>query len=191
MKPLDPLLTLIATEARVRPPHVFHVFHAMREMGASFNVTAFAAFCQLEPKHIEAIISRLDHHGATAKRVRSAPSVKGERLEDGFTMPADWLLWAQAQKGWAREIVETEAASFIDYWHSKPGKEGCKTNWLATWRNWVRNSRTATGDFNPNAPVLTGEDRRAALEKSAALLERMGRTTEAKEIRDKIGSAHD
>jgi hypothetical protein len=46
-----------------------------------------------------------------------------------------------------REFCKTERpdldpastfAMFRDYWTAKPGKEGNKLDWLATWRNWVR-----------------------------------------------------
>lgn len=48
------------------------------------------------------------------------------------------------------------ADSFRDYWVAKPGKDGVKLDWLATWRNWVRNQR-ARGAINP-----TTRDQRAA-----------------------------
>ena len=69
----------------------------------------------------------------------TAPKQRGTRL------PADWVLsraWAEQ----AREIgptLTTEqiheiAAEFHDYWVAVPGAKGCKLDWLATWRNWVR-----------------------------------------------------
>lgn len=27
---------------------------------------------------------------------------------------------------------------FADHWRAKPGRDGCKVDWLATWRNWCR-----------------------------------------------------
>jgi len=33
-------------------------------------------------------------------------------------------------------------AGFRDYWIAKAGKDGVKLDWLATWRNWIRNERT-------------------------------------------------
>lgn len=33
---------------------------------------------------------------------------------------------------------ETELAKFRDYWAALPGQKGVKTDWPATWRNWVR-----------------------------------------------------
>jgi len=66
---------------------------------------------------------------------------RGTRLPTEFSMPTDWLDWAVSEKRWGLKDAREEAANFIDYWHSKPGAGGIKTDWLATWRNWVRNSR--------------------------------------------------
>lgn len=35
-----------------------------------------------------------------------------------------------------RAIAELE--KFRDYWAALPGQKGVKTDWPATWRNWVR-----------------------------------------------------
>lgn len=37
--------------------------------------------------------------------------------------------------------IELEHAKFLDYWHAKAGRDGIKTDWPATWRNWIRNAR--------------------------------------------------
>lgn len=34
-----------------------------------------------------------------------------------------------------------EYAKFTDYWRAKPGKDGRKADWQATWRNWLRNAQ--------------------------------------------------
>lgn len=69
---------------------------------------------------------------------RAAPSTRGTRL------PSDWLP-TPSQIDWARNEapgldIGREADLFRDYWIAKPGKDGIKTNWPATWRNWVRRS---------------------------------------------------
>ena len=33
------------------------------------------------------------------------------------------------------------ADQFKDFWCAKPGKDGVKLDWAATWRNWVRNQK--------------------------------------------------
>jgi hypothetical protein len=62
--------------------------------------------------------------------------VKASRLPTDFEMPVDWKQWAKSER--SDLDVEMEAESFKDYWSSKGGKEACKTDWFATWRNWVR-----------------------------------------------------
>lgn len=82
----------------------------------------------------------------------TARARKGTRLEANFAMPIDWLEWAMKERGWSRADAETEAANFADFWHAKPGKDGCKLDWFATWRNWVRNSRRANGNGARDGP---------------------------------------
>jgi hypothetical protein len=35
---------------------------------------------------------------------------------------------------------QIEIEKFRDYWAAKAGKDACKVNWNATWRNWVRSA---------------------------------------------------
>ena len=79
----------------------------------------------------------------------SAKSPRGTALPEAWTLPDDWKTWAEG----ARPDVDvlTVADSFRDYWVAKPGKDGRKADWLATWRNWVRNQRAPT--FRKAAPA--------------------------------------
>lgn len=55
-------------------------------------------------------------------------------------IPDDWQpdeVFAQ-REGIGRERTKREADKFRDYWRSQPGQKGVKTDWPATWRNWVR-----------------------------------------------------
>jgi hypothetical protein len=38
----------------------------------------------------------------------------------------------------------SELEKFRDYWTSQPGQKGTKTDWQATWRNWIRNAKPAS-----------------------------------------------
>lgn len=69
----------------------------------------------------------------------SAKSPRGTSLPKDWTLPDDWKTWA-VQTRPDLNIPEV-AASFHDFWLSKPGKDGRKADWQATWRNWVRNQR--------------------------------------------------
>ena len=69
--------------------------------------------------------------------------LKKPKADKGHRLPDDWILpkaageWAMAE-GLSRDQVLREAERFKDYWHSKPGREALKTDWAATWRNWIR-----------------------------------------------------
>lgn len=44
------------------------------------------------------------------------------------------------------DLQPSEVAShFRDYWIAQPGAKGRKTDWQATWRNWVRNEKKPNG----------------------------------------------
>lgn len=70
-----------------------------------------------------------------APRARADSPSRGTRIPDGY----------QPDLAFARATIpdidaEAEAAKFRDFWLAKPGKDGTKLNWDATWRNWIRNA---------------------------------------------------
>jgi hypothetical protein len=74
----------------------------------------------------------------TGRKPREAP---GRRWGADEAVPIDWIAEAAAMrrnKGLPEIDLDTEAETFADYWRGKPGAEGRKTDWRATWRNWVR-----------------------------------------------------
>lgn len=180
----DPRLTIIVAEAKVRPPHVFHLWHALREAGKGFHAQAFAVFAQLEERHVQAILTALSAHNALPNG-RSKVTARAHRLGDDWTPPADWIVWASETRKWEPSAAQEEAEIFANYWQSKGGKDACKLDWRKTWQNWVRNSRRPDGDYrkapeSPHGGYLS--------ERTAALYERMGRDTEAAEIRARLDS---
>ncbi|WP_375673472.1 hypothetical protein [Bartonella sp. TS82HLJMH] len=66
-----------------------------------------------------------------AKRVKTD---RGCRLPADFEPDCDFAI----REGLPPERVKVEIAKFRDYWNAKAGKDACKTDWQATWRNWVR-----------------------------------------------------
>ena len=82
----------------------------------------------------------------------SAKSPRGTALPEAWTLPDDWKTWAEG----ARPDVDvlTVADSFRDYWVAKPGKDGRKADWLATWRNWVRNQRSGSAQRPQSAAAV-------------------------------------
>lgn len=77
---------------------------------------------------------------------------RATRLSPEWQLPAAWGRWAIAE-GYPEPTVRLEAQKFRDYWISKSGKDATKVDWEATWRNWMRNSRSApVGSQAPPRP---------------------------------------
>lgn len=73
----------------------------------------------------------------TRKEEDTSPSVRssrGTRIPDDFAPDID----AAISEGLSRPEAERQAASFVDYWKAKPGKDAMKLDWPATWRIWFR-----------------------------------------------------
>ena len=64
----------------------------------------------------------------------SARPSRGTRIPDDFQPDIE----AAVSEGVPRLEAERQARSFCDYWRSKPGKDGLKLDWPATWRVWYR-----------------------------------------------------
>lgn len=69
-------------------------------------------------------------------------SSKGTRLKADSILTATWGNAAlELRADWSNDDVRQEFDNFKDFWTAKAGKDGVKLDWLATWRNWCRNSR--------------------------------------------------
>lgn len=72
--------------------------------------------------------------------VETASPQRGSRLPTDWALPDDWAAWAKQTRP---DLNPNETAQrFADYWHGIAGAKGRKADWLATWRNWVRNEKT-------------------------------------------------
>ena len=92
---------------------------------------------------------------------------KGCRFENSpyfnETMPKDFE--NESSKMNPFQSAEREYQFFKDYWKGKAGAAATKKDWIATWRNWLRNSRT----FKDVSHVLNRE----AVKNQMAYLEQM------------------
>lgn len=61
---------------------------------------------------------------------------RGTRLPDEFTPSLESRTTITSD--FPGLNLRIEHAKFVDYWHAKPGKDGVKLDWDATWRNWMR-----------------------------------------------------
>lgn len=60
-------------------------------------------------------------------------------------LPSEWVAFCRQER---QDLDPLQTfARFRDYWIAKPGKDGRKVDWTATWRNWVRNEKT--GQVSP------------------------------------------
>jgi hypothetical protein len=101
------------------------------------------------------------------RRSNSADSLpRGTRLPDTWTLSPELLAWSLADAAERKHpsmspaAVQRVAQSFADYWHAKPGANGRKLDWAATWRVWWRNTNLDRWDGptdDPNRPggILT------------------------------------
>jgi uncharacterized protein YdaU (DUF1376 family) len=65
---------------------------------------------------------------------------RGSRLAKDFLFTGEWLAFCKEQRPDLQPVQTFE--QFKDYWCAKPGKDGVKLDWFATWRNWVRNQKS-------------------------------------------------
>jgi uncharacterized protein YdaU (DUF1376 family) len=64
---------------------------------------------------------------------------RGSRLQADFCLTDEWKEFCRTE----RSDLDPQKVfdGFKDYWIAKPGQQGTKLDWLATWRNWVRNQK--------------------------------------------------
>lgn len=70
---------------------------------------------------------------------------RGSRLQPDWEPDPTLQAWASKE----RPDLDLDAVieGFRDFWIAKPGKDGTKLDWPATFRNWVRNQRSAKPGF--------------------------------------------
>jgi hypothetical protein len=121
-----------------------------------------------EKKREEKITTKEREQGTVANAPSTAVSVHGTRLDPIWTLPIDWLEWTKGERpDFNTADVERIALVFRDHWHSKPGKDGRKQDWFATWRNWIRREQrhystrpeSLTEKRARNMDILTGKVR--------------------------------
>ena len=89
----------------------------------------------------------------------SSPRAKPGRDPLGTRLPEEWGLseelfeWSMTEARAPPSVIHAEVPRFRDYWRAKPGASGRKTDWDATWRNWLRKAmERADGGRNGPGP---------------------------------------
>jgi len=88
--------------------------------------------------------------------------------------PVEWVAYCELTRP---DLNALEVfAGFRDYWIAKAGKDGIKLDWLATWRNWIRNQKQ-TGVKNYGNAVTKSKSQIGIEGLAAAKAKRLARTT--------------
>jgi hypothetical protein len=78
---------------------------------------------------------------------------KATRLAADWRPTPEERAFARSQ-GLSDQDLDREADRFRDFWLGKPGKDGTKADWPATWRNWIRRACEMRGI----SPAANGKD---------------------------------
>jgi uncharacterized protein YdaU (DUF1376 family) len=68
---------------------------------------------------------------------------KTKRTATAMRLPPDFVPSLEVAISFGIADPKRESEAFIDYWTAKAGRDATKLDWLATWRNWCRNSKNA------------------------------------------------
>ena len=77
----------------------------------------------------------------------ATPAKRAARLPAGFI--PDEASRAKILSDFPDIDLRLEHDKFVDYWTAKPGKDGVKLDWDATWRNWMRKAGQDLGRRRP------------------------------------------
>lgn len=82
---------------------------------------------------------------------------RATRLTEDCVLIIEWIEAALAiRPDWDRVKIQSVFDSFKDYWIAKSGKDATKLSWIATWRTWCRNERSAVNGVKiPNKGQMT------------------------------------
>lgn len=80
---------------------------------------------------------------------------KATRLPDDWIAPQEYIDFCNSERPDLN--ANLIADQFKDYWISVAGSKGLKRNWIATWRNWVRNQKQNQSTFKNKSQIISDE----------------------------------
>lgn len=100
-----------------------------------------------------------DRRGETKTSSSSSTRSQGSRIPDDWEPSADLI--AQMRHECPDVSLTAQHKRFVDHWRAQPGAKGRKSDWDATWRNWMRR---AQDDATPRSGPRRGStsDQRVA-----------------------------
>jgi hypothetical protein len=97
-------------------------------------------------------IPETEREGETERETKTEKrqiSNRGSRLPAVINDVDSWFEFCVKERP---DLVATKVfAEFKDYWIAQPGQKGVKTDWTATWRNWVRRQSAPKQSFAQQA----------------------------------------
>jgi uncharacterized protein YdaU (DUF1376 family) len=82
-------------------------------------------------------------------------NIRGSRLPNDWTAPQDYIDFCITER--PDLDANQTALQFKDYWIGSAGAKGVKSDWLATWRNWVRRQESSKSKFKNKSNVISDE----------------------------------
>jgi hypothetical protein len=101
--------------------------------------------------------------GVTAGGVLTLKEPLLKPLLNSYRLPEDWQPRENdietMREHFPKLDLKLETHAFRDYWRAVPGSRGKKSDWDATWRNWIRNSyKRSKPKYENNIDDLNVED---------------------------------
>jgi len=89
------------------------------------------------------------------KELSITNNIKGCRLPNSWVAPREYLDFCLTERPDLDPFKIAEM--FKDYWCGLAGSKAVKTDWLATWRNWVRRQEKNKSSYKNKSNVVTDE----------------------------------
>jgi hypothetical protein len=156
-------------------------------VGATVRLGVGAAL-HPEPTHMNLPIEPEEHRSRS--KIARKRATTGDDKKRGQRLPMDWkpddVLTQWTRKEVPELDLDRELDRFRDYWRAKAGAAGVKSDWIATWRNWIRRIAddrkrgSKPAQSRPSAHVARGpslsdaERMNAEAERVLARIERRG-----------------
>lgn len=168
------VLEIIEADAEVRKEKARARVQKWREKKKDETLRNVTERNETQRKDLRAGDARVEDNSSTVLPTEeditspSARSKRGTRIPEDFQPDID----AAVSEGVPRQQAELMARSFCDYWRSRPGKDGLKLDWPATWRVWYRrdlSKRPTQAQAPPPKPRNAGEFARMRLREMGEL----------------------
>ena len=175
----DELVRIEAEDSTDRTlPTIIEMKAQLKTLGLGFREPLAEPFPEPFPVGIaEGLPNPLGDRGeglgvTTEVAVSARAHARGTRIPLPFAVTQEMVAWAREHCPGVDGRYETQ--KFVDYWKAKSGANATKVDWLATWRNWMRNAAERGPAANGQTLLSTAEVRaHQAAEAGRRLQERM------------------